>query len=659
MQVGFHEGDNYITSNDKVYTIAHLSSTSVFFEGETPSDTPLALPLTEFKAKIQKQELQYQLELSTDVDTLTKYQERHFSKRAPYLTTLKDLADSGMRPTSKDTYLNVCARVQQENHICKHPGFSTLCKWWCAFKNADYRINKSLPKTPIQPKRLNDNSEKKMKKYIATTLINSAERNIAKGFEQYKIAIEKMGDSSIHIVSESTFRRRLSQLKKYEKLQGEGNHNKMKRNQRTYLSSIEINRVLERVEMDRAHFNFAVIDDETGKPIGPVSIYVAIDCYSRYPVGITLEYNQAEDSRGAVNLVKQLFIPVSDKLNAYGQPETLIGDNGPGFHSRKMDAIIENLKVEYIRAPSGQPWKKPFVESFFNTLRLEFFDGTGYTNNKEELCLGLPGYLGKRTYKGNQYLTEESTLKAARIKASDFERILKEWLIHYVTSTHSRLDGMTPQEKWDESVQRDCTAQPKYDDIAHHFRAMEKQGTIQQRGYINFNYQVFSSRNLKAVYDAIAVGKDDKDNPDVVIKYDLDDARHITVNYIEPKSNTAMALIVPNKKYGSLDKPISFEAININSKNNRRPLFETSFTPIKPKGKQTKKGKQGISGKNFHQANSTKEYVDNLNKKVELTAKQKTDKNLEQPIENNGNSKSEQIGLDFDCYSDSDWKDKD
>ncbi len=43
--------------------------------------------------------------------------------------------------------------------------------------------------------------------------------------------------------------------------------------------------------------------------------------------------------------------------------------------SQSIANIEQRMGIELIKAPSNEPWKKPFVESFNNTLRRMFFEG--------------------------------------------------------------------------------------------------------------------------------------------------------------------------------------------------------------------------------------------------------------------------------------------
>jgi len=628
----FHQGEKFVNAQDQVFSIAHLSNSSVFFESEEFGAAPFAVTVNEFKEQLQKEVLASAFELSNEIDKLDACQQKHLEKRKPYLTILKKLYAEGAHPTSVKTYETLCSKAQELTHSCKHPGKSTINKWWKAYKQASFCIEKSLPKQPRVPKRLSKESEMIVNTYVHDTWLAFFSNNIARAYKLYEFEMKEkaINGKCADIASESTFRRRLLELNHYDEVTAAGNYNDIKKANRTMLKKINTSRALERVEMDRATFNISLLDDETLKPTGNLSIFAAIDCNNRIPIGLTLEFGEAESSRGTLNLIKQIFIPASKDLNFSGIPEKLIGDNGSGFIAEKTNSVLEKLKTEYIRTPTGQAWKKPFVESFFNTLRKEFFEGLAFTDKEGNKQLGIPGYLGKRTDKRNTRPAIENIAKAAQITVSEFQQALHDYLVLFINSAHSQLNGLSPAEKWKETQSEQPIVPVNYDDIAHYFRVNEERRILESRGTITLNHQKYASRELKSVYNELALVKDSKTTPYVTVKYDPDDARFISVIYQIPGKGSAHTIEVPHRDCSESELPISFDELNKSRVAvTRRALFVANFTPHKQKIKPRSTGKKVADlNSEFSNGLNAKDIIEknNITKplKTQVSAVQKT-----------------------------------
>lgn len=568
VQTHICKGDVFVNELNKHYRVAHCSDSSIFCEPAGHSDAPLAFTVNEFEHEIKEDSLSRVFEISTDTEKLDSYRQKHFAKREPYLLSLASLANDGHSPTSTVTYQLLRNKVEKDFGTCWHPGKSTIAKWWKAYRDAGDNIKKSLPLTPAMPKRFDIASNEIVEHFATENWLDSNTPNVVRGYEAYKLYVRDLqvdSNSKVMVASESTFRRRLMENNELERIFKSGNHNEYKKAQRTLMRKIKTTRALERVELDRVHLSLALLDDETKQPIdGNVSIYAAIDCFTRIPVGLTVEFGKPEDTRGVLKLIKQIFVPTEETLNTCGKPEKLVVDNGSGFRADKTLHVMSNIGIEYIKTPTGQPWKKPFVESFFNTLRKEFVEGQPYKCSEGKLKIGIPGYIGKRTYVNSPPPEIETVKKAAQITVSEFMTALSDYLQVFVKSGHTSLNNMSPIELWHETQSKAPIEPIHYDDIQQHFRTEEEERTLNDRGTITQDYQTYFSLELKEIYKEINLVGDRGKPIKVTIKYDPDDAREITVIYKLPGETSNNALIVPHQELEGAEKPVSFEELNKN-----------------------------------------------------------------------------------------------
>ncbi|WP_371375259.1 hypothetical protein [Thalassotalea aquiviva] len=650
----------FVNNAEEHFRVVTCSDTSVFCEPEGHSGSPLAFTISDFVNELKEEKLARVSDLPANIENLDAYQQKHFERRAPYLHSLLWLVGEGHQPTSDETYKLLKKKVEVDYGTCRHPGKSTIGKWWKAFKDAGNDIKKALPRPPSVPKRLDKASNDVVEHFATETWLKANSPNIARGYEAYKLFAQEAymkQSNDIKIASESTFRRRIKVNKEIDRVAKAGNHNQYQKAIRTLLRKIKTSRPLERVELDRASFNLSLLDDDTLQPTGCVSIYAAIDCFTRLPIGLTVEFGTAEDTRGVAKLIKSIFIPNKEYVNAYGKPEKLIADNGPGFSSSTTHQLTEDLKIEYIRTPTGQPWKKPFVESFFNTLRKEFFEGLVSKDQNGQIHIGVLGYLGKRTDTDSLKPEIENVKKAAQITISEFMLALNDYLHTFVTSPHSQLNGLAPITVWNNAESTHPSINIGYENVKHHFRTEETVRTLNERGNISLDYQTYSSTELKAVYnDLRLVG--DKKSPDVIVKRDLDDAREITVIYRLPGDSCYRPIIVPHQDIGDSDTAISFEELNrarVETKRRSPDIAHFTRRPQKT-ARRTSTLKTGDLKEAFGKYGDVQSVIEANNKREPLKSKTKApETKASSAVKSKSyNLKGQQLELD-EYYDDTEW----
>lgn len=214
---------------------------------------------------------------------------------------------------------------------------------------------------------------------------------------------------------------------------------------RNATKKIRVDRILERVEADAVNLAIGV-KDETGRYLGPVTIFAVIDCFSRSILGLVVQVGRGESSGSVIDSYKHAICPkpidylpssIESDWPMYGAPEVIISDGGAGYASIATQAFVIDAGSEARIVESYAGWKKPFIERFFLTLR------TGFAQN-------LRSYCGKYMDRPNLDATIQ---EKASMTLGQFRTALYEWLLDtYHHSPHRGLEGRTPYDVWQDQV---------------------------------------------------------------------------------------------------------------------------------------------------------------------------------------------------------------
>ncbi len=561
-------GDIYYDQERRSFSLAYYDGLQVLLtpRPHSPGDLGLHLSKEALDEQVESGAFTPQYSLQHDIRALSRSQKKEIEKRRPYIEELEVLVKQGAGPTTAAALNRLKQIVHDKYHIgLSKFGHSTIAKWWKAYKEADFILENSVIERKSQPKRIDEPSELFLNTFATNHWVKSGVENVAAGYRLYEKAVRetRMQNEAITLLSLSTFTRRVSEFNEFEVILNSGNYSAIKKALRTLCKKIVTRRVLERVEMDRVSLNLALID-ENGIPSGNVSMYIAIDCYSRYPVSVTFELGTNEDTEGTVRSFKRIFEKTSSELSAHGVPAKIVVDNGSGYKSEALKQIAQRVGAELIKAPSNEPWRKPFVESFIGTLRKEFFEGSPFEGPNGEVIIGVPGYKGKRTTKKTKPPSDETIKKAARLEVKEFGDLLHDFLVDYVNQPHSGLHGKTPQQVWNESIEKQPPIPVNKEQLFIACHYLEAQPKLMERGTVQVNKQVFADVRLKQCYlDAKTLNPNQAMS--VIVKYDPDDARWVTVIARFGGSDTPQTIQKVENRALSEDElavPISFDELN-------------------------------------------------------------------------------------------------
>lgn len=251
---------------------------------------------------------------------------------------------------------------------------------------------------------------------------------------------------SLKPMGRTTFHTYVRKLDAYEVDKARMGVKAARKKHRSVVGSIITNRPLERVEVDAVHLNIALeVEMADGsltyeRPI----LYVAIDVFTRLIVAYVIDYSAGkpgESANAVVELIKQICNPLKTGKHTGmvfplgGKPESIVSDSGRAFSATTVQMMTDSVGIERCVTQKASPWKKPFVERFFGTL-------------KSQCMHNIDGYAGVR----QRGIELENTLeKMACFTKVQFETFLEEFILGiYHHNPHKGLDNWSPLEVWEE-----------------------------------------------------------------------------------------------------------------------------------------------------------------------------------------------------------------
>ncbi|MBO6773532.1 MULTISPECIES: Mu transposase C-terminal domain-containing protein [unclassified Thalassospira] len=277
-----------------------------------------------------------------------------------------------------------------------------------------------------------------------------------------------------------------------------------------------------------------ILRTKDGKVIGRPWLTLALDLYSRMPVGFYVSF----ESPGYVSVMhclKHAILPKEEYLKqvlaqfkaqpgttsdanfasiwpCFGVMDTLVLDNALEFHSQDLLDSCSQLAISVEYNPARTPHYKGAVERFFGTL-----------NTK--LIHTLPG----TTFSNPEQRGDYNSGKSACLTIEDLEFLLTKFIVdeHAVTE-HSTLKQL-PLEKWQNGVREHPVRfiSSQQDVAVLLFKVKVKKLTRTGIRIMGLNYQSHSLQLLRQRLMTNSSGK--FPNPEVRIKFDPEDLATIHV----------------------------------------------------------------------------------------------------------------------------------
>jgi putative transposase len=278
---------------------------------------------------------------------------------------------------------------------------------------------------------------------IADSILCSEPYTCVEAYEILKKEALKEGYGEEDLPCASTFANWVSDLKYYDVVEAQCGRTVRDFESRQMMKTFECSNILTRVEFDAVHIQIGLLDDETLEYKGSVIVMMAIDVFSRCILGYSLHVGQGgETVELTVECMQHAVMPKKRKNweNICGKMSMAVCDAGAAFVSDHFLSFLKHFKINRLTTAVKKPFRKPFIESFFRTLRIQHLRK-------------LPGYLGSARFKG--VFTEKSNLKKeATLTVSEFRESLEDYICdHYHMNSHNGLrNNRTPFDVWNKSV---------------------------------------------------------------------------------------------------------------------------------------------------------------------------------------------------------------
>lgn len=409
--------------------------------------------------------------------------------------------DQETTPHSIRTRQAVIAEVAHQRKLPRHaqPSPSKLYRsyrrWTECGRNARAFINRNRRSQSPRP-RLSEAVQTVLLEVIDDVYMTKAGPKPAECYRIFRSRLAEVGLED-EGGSRATFYRWIKALHPVEVVGARQGADAARRLGRVVGPGIDIGQLLARVEVDAVHLNLGLVDDD-GSYLGKVIVYVAIDACSRAIIGYSYAYgNQiAECASKAAACLRHAFREktreeypfLENDWEMHGIPLEVVSDSGPAFESNLTRSLLSVLGVHAHRPQSRTPWRRPFIERFFLTLR-------------NQLLAGMPGYRGSRSDKSDY---DEKIDKASILSFRDFERRLVTYFVDvYNQRPHKGLGGATPAQVWQEKSRlyppRQATDEEL--DIIDAYKPDRMEERVLKRGTgIEINSIDYNSRGLQDLY---------------------------------------------------------------------------------------------------------------------------------------------------------------
>ncbi|WP_105172414.1 hypothetical protein [Pseudoalteromonas sp. T1lg24] len=461
----------------------------------------------------------------------------------PYIEVLEELVkERNLAPHSSETYNLVIQLVNArypQSDILTTPKRKTLSHWWKNYVDSQHDIYHVLKPSRERCTPDDSKAERLLRNYIERATGNTDKKQK----EHHKEYVEKARELGLKHYSISKFNRAIQDISEYVRVMSDPNSSEvLKQSYRyKYVTKVKTSFCLERVEIDASNFNLKVFD-ENGQAIGPVTIFAAIDCYSKYPLAIHIQYKSGESAEAYQKLYREMISGSSPSLNADGVPMMIVGDNAAGLKAHKT-GVIYSSRSDFLRLPPYYPQGKGFIEQFFDMIKENFFEKQPYAiidekTGKKIFGEGVQGYTETPTDIKNHTPAE----KRASITQIEFERRFHDFLCDYVNTKQASLKNKSPQHVWDEQAVINNFPEPDLCELEHLFHIHSTKRKVRKNGTVFFDNSLYSCPDdgygLKELFDEYK-----QKNKDLFVNvlYSIFNVRVVTVVY-KPRNSEAISI---------------------------------------------------------------------------------------------------------------------
>ena len=247
-------------------------------------------------------------------------------------------------------------------------------------------------------------------------------------------------DDQLPMISEYKVRQAIAELNEYDVFRAQRGADKARQRFRSVFNHRVFTRPLQEVQMDHCLVDLWVVDDETLLPRGRPWLTLAIDSFTRYVIGISIEFNEPS-YLSLSKCLRHAIVPKVDLRDQYpeiendwegGPPDAIVGDGGLEFMGGAYEALCVHNGIRIVQAPRKTPWNKGIAERFFRTIN-------------EKVAHVTPGTTFSDVMKRGDYKSEER----AAVRLSTFRKMVTKFIVDvYHQDDHESLDT-SPAKMWE------------------------------------------------------------------------------------------------------------------------------------------------------------------------------------------------------------------
>ncbi|MGR5064618.1 hypothetical protein [Photobacterium sp. DNB22_13_2] len=199
----------------------------------------------------------------------------------------------------------------------------------------------------------------------------------------------------------------------------------------------------------------------------------------------------------------------------FGKPSQVIADAGAAYTSIAFTKLLALCDISRDTAKVRQPWKKPFIERFFGTMRKSFLQQ-------------LPGYISASRYASD--LEPDETLKrSASLTVSQFKDELYHYILRdYHLRPHRGLNGDTPLNVWKKGIDMYGYSVPESANVIRMTYPRCATVSLDPIRGVQYKGLKYHSDQLRNIYRYISKPSDKK-NPKIEIFITHSDMSHVLV----------------------------------------------------------------------------------------------------------------------------------
>ncbi|MDG4717812.1 MULTISPECIES: Mu transposase C-terminal domain-containing protein [Thalassospira] len=528
--------------------------------------------------------------------------------------------DEHLAESNLTTAINDVIKSAVTGGISLPPSFTAVWRWYDAWIKGGRNITALLPRHHVKGRRptcLCNRSFEILQEVIEDHYLIRTPKTKLSVFKLFKSRLVKENKlhpeaGRMHVPSARSIYRFLAGLNPYQVMAAQKGRKEADKVFASVGVGVGAKFPLHIVQVDH-HLMDIILRLQSGELLGRPWLTVALDLYSRMPVGFYISFD-APSYVSVMHCLKHAILPkehyleqvlsqvkaqpgtmmdakFSSEWPCFGLMDTLVLDNGLEFHSQDLQDSCNQLGVSLEYNPARTPHYKGAVERFFGTL-----------NTK--LIHTLPGTTFSNPEQRGDYPSED----AACLTIEDLEFLLTKFIVDdYAVTVHSTLDQF-PLEKWQDGVQKHPVRfiSDQQDLSVLLLKVKLKKLTRAGIKIMGLSYQSDAVQLLRQRLMKNGSGK--KANPDVRVKFDPEDLSTIFVE--DPHAKVFLPVTCIYETYASqlsiwrhriIRKAMLKQKLDLRKSSEdeflevRQSLFEVAEDLIKSRQKRKRKAANRVS----------------------------------------------------------------